>query len=48
MVSPGHFSIWPNQESMDQFARNHGPHKEAIKAVGKIIGLKRNSMQDLQ
>ncbi len=27
------FSIWPNQESMDQFARNHGPHKEAIKAV---------------
>ena len=27
------FSIWPSQESMDQFARNHGPHKEAIKAV---------------
>ncbi len=27
------FSIWPNQESMDQFARDQGPHKEAIKAV---------------
>ena len=33
MVSPGHVLQWPNQESMDQFAREHGPHKEAIKTV---------------
>jgi spheroidene monooxygenase len=29
------FSIWPNQESMDQFARKDGPHSHAIEAVRK-------------
>jgi spheroidene monooxygenase len=29
------FSIWPNQESMDQFARKDGPHSKAIEAVRK-------------
>ncbi len=29
------FSIWPDQESMDQFARKDGPHSQAIEAVRK-------------
>ena len=29
------FSIWPDQESMDQFARKDGPHSKAIEAVRK-------------
>lgn len=29
------FSIWPNQTTMDQFARRNGPHAEAIKSVRK-------------
>ncbi len=29
------FSIWPNQSSMDTFARHNGAHAEAIKSVRK-------------
>ena len=29
------FSIWPNQSTMDTFARKNGAHAEAIKAVRK-------------
>ncbi len=29
------FSIWPNQYAMDQFARENGPHAEAIRSVRK-------------
>ena len=29
------FSIWPNQLSMDTFARKNGPHSEAIRSVRK-------------